>query len=930
MRRQVWWSALLVGVVGGFFVVASRAQNSYEILGERKRWHPVTIQVYGPQADEQGDPNPFLDYRFNVEITAPDGTVHVVPGFFAADGDAANTSATSGNVWQAIFTPAQTGTYRFRVSFRQGAQVAVSLDPNAGTAIPPDGLEGAFTIGETDKSPPDFRARGILRYVGTRYFRFDDGTYFLKGGAGSPENFLAYAEFDNTIDYGGAANDLPDGLHHYTPHVSDWKNGDPTWKNGLGKGIIGAVNYLASEGVNSLYFLTMNVNGDGREVYPWTDYNERYRFDVSKLAQWDIVFRHMQRKGILLHVITQEQENDQLLDGGELGVTRKLYYRELVARFAYHPALIWNLGEENTNTTAQQKAFAAYIRALDPYDHPIVVHTFPRDHEKVYAPLLGYAYMEGPSLQLSKMEGGYAVTRTWVERSAAAGRPWVVMLDEPGNASVGCSPDGPNNNHYACRTEALWANLMAGGGGVEWYFGYQRPHNDLDLEDFRSRNRLWDYTRFARQFFEAHLPFWKMEPVAAADAGAPADAYVLVQPDGPGWKRAALYFPTGQGAVRPPEGTYEVYWFDPRNGGALQQTPPYQITGGQSVTLTPPYADGQDWAVLLVRTDTGGGQGMLEVDPAALDFGSVRVGTTVTRTLTLRNVGNAPLTLAALELEGGGSGAFAVLETPALPLNLAVGQAVSLTVQFAPRAAETYAATLQMLDGSGTVLRTVSLRGQGQTPGNAQLVVTALVLVDAVTDTDLFVLRPDTVLHEEDLPEAINIRAEVQGNVGSVVFWLNEVRVRTENVAPYTLAGDTQGDYRPWDYEPGTYTVRAVPYAEDGGNGAAGEGLSLTFEIRRPITAIETRPLSEAPRLEIFPYPLRDQGQVRVTLAEAQPVHLALYDMLGRTVRIIYIGRLPGGMHTFLLRTSGLAAGHYLCRLETRDGTYVRTVTILP
>lgn len=82
MWRQAWWCALLLGLVGGFFAVEGRAQSGYEMLGERKRWHPVTIQVYGPQADEQGDPNPFLDYRFNVEITAPDGTVHVVPGFF--------------------------------------------------------------------------------------------------------------------------------------------------------------------------------------------------------------------------------------------------------------------------------------------------------------------------------------------------------------------------------------------------------------------------------------------------------------------------------------------------------------------------------------------------------------------------------------------------------------------------------------------------------------------------------------------------------------------------------------------------------------------------------------------------------------------------------------------------------------------------------
>ena len=30
------------------------------------------------------------------------------------------------------------------------------------------------------------------------------------------------------------------------------------------------------------------------------------------------------------------QENDQMLDGGALGDERKLYYRELIARFSHH------------------------------------------------------------------------------------------------------------------------------------------------------------------------------------------------------------------------------------------------------------------------------------------------------------------------------------------------------------------------------------------------------------------------------------------------------------------------------------------------------------------------------------------------------------------------------------------------------------------
>jgi hypothetical protein len=148
---------------------------------------------------------------------------------------------------------------------------------------------------------------------------------------------------------------LKDGLHRYEPHVPDWRPGDPTWKGGKGKGLVGGLNYLASQGVNAVYFLTMNVNGDGRNVWPWTDPAVRDRFDGSKLDQWEIVFSHMTRLGLMLHVVTQETENDHLLDGGDLGPERRLYYRELVARFAHHPAITWNLGEENVQSPAQQR-----------------------------------------------------------------------------------------------------------------------------------------------------------------------------------------------------------------------------------------------------------------------------------------------------------------------------------------------------------------------------------------------------------------------------------------------------------------------------------------------------------------------------------------------------------------------------------------------
>ena len=38
--------------------------------------------------------------------------------------------------------------------------------------------------------PPDLRAKGALRYVGRRYQRHDNGEWYLKAGADSPENLL--------------------------------------------------------------------------------------------------------------------------------------------------------------------------------------------------------------------------------------------------------------------------------------------------------------------------------------------------------------------------------------------------------------------------------------------------------------------------------------------------------------------------------------------------------------------------------------------------------------------------------------------------------------------------------------------------------------------------------------------------------------------
>ena len=63
------------------------------VSGELKAWHDVTLDFTGPARAE--DAATFRDHTLDVTLTnQATGETLVVPGYFAADGDAANTSAT--------------------------------------------------------------------------------------------------------------------------------------------------------------------------------------------------------------------------------------------------------------------------------------------------------------------------------------------------------------------------------------------------------------------------------------------------------------------------------------------------------------------------------------------------------------------------------------------------------------------------------------------------------------------------------------------------------------------------------------------------------------------------------------------------------------------------------------------------------------------
>ncbi len=576
---------------------ADSGSGEVTITGELMQWHKVTLNVNGPACDESdSDPNPFLDIRLEALFTK--GNLrYKIPGYFAADGDAANTGATSGNIWKVHFAPVDTGTWNYSLSMRLGRNVAINDSTEAGSPLlPVDGVSGTFEISPSNKTGIDLRAHGLLQYVGKHYLRFSGtGEYFLKQGADAPENFLAYADFDGNFKNDGIKDNL---VKDWTPHIRDWEAGDPVWAGQKGKGIIGAINYLASEGMNAFSFLTMNIEGDDRNVFPYTNYPQRYHMDVSKLGQWEIVFEHGTKKGMYLHFKTQETENETLLDGGNLGLQRRLYYRELIARFSHHLALNWNLGEEiNDQTLKQRQDMASYFWTHDPYQHHIVIHNGKKPDD-----MLGSASdLTGFSLQTNQSDFSRVHTSVleWVNKSANAGKPWVVACDEPGDASHALVPDKDNPTHDNARKNGLWGTFMAGGAGNEWYFGYQHDHSDLTCNDFRSRDNWWDQCLIALDFFRDYTPFWEMKNYNSLSNGdycfaKPGDIYVVFLKDG------------GNKTITLEEGIYDVHWFNPRSGDSLIVAEPTRIAGPETKYIgNPPLGATGDWVALVRKNQTG-------------------------------------------------------------------------------------------------------------------------------------------------------------------------------------------------------------------------------------------------------------------------------------------------------------------------------------
>lgn len=134
-------------------------------------------------------------------------------------------------------------------------------------------------------------------------------------------------------------------------------------------------------------------------------------------------------------------------------------------------------------------------------------------------------------------------------------------------------------------------------------------------------------------------------------------------------------------------------------------------------------------------------------------------------------------------------------------------------------------------DGAA-VVRDGDIDVDADADAGAPFAITSLVLVNAGTGMDVpgyEALKNGVMLPAS--PASRNIRAEVRGTPGSVVFTIDGTPVNTENNSPFYLCGDNEAGVNACTMASGTRVLRAVPYEQDNGLGRAGPPVELRFEV---------------------------------------------------------------------------------------------------
>ncbi len=527
---DVVWNNFFGNLAGAFIDETASAIDATVEAQSYSKWSTIELEFTGPDSTAGGTPNPFA-ISLDVVFTSPDGNRYRVPGFYDGNG----RGGTDGPVWKVRFSADEVGPWRYSTESDNSQLV---------------GHDGTFVVEEVPEEARGFWKWGRLEYTGTpengiRYLKFRDGPYWMKAGCDDPENFLG-----------------------------NYRNFDTQAKRKA------AVDYLASQGINSLYIMTHNVDGDDKDVWPWLGATAAEakknggadaRFDVAKLEEWRELFEYMQTRGVVPYLILEDDSAWKRYD-----VVR--YQREIIARFGDLPALVFNLGEEHNENYRLREGLemARRFKEIDPYNHALGIHNISRANDD---------YVDSPYLDMTAIQTGQpgrpSAVKFAIEHNQIA-VDWIARCRKRGKRILVVNFDEGRPEH----DRLAWWSAYIGGGVWEAHVAenYDQPHSAWET--------TWVELGGARAFMES-LPFHEMEP--RNDLVIAGDGFCLAKPGA----AYAVYLPhEGRVTVKLEAGVrYSAAWWSPDNGFNGQFEPAQTIVGGSQDFQTP--GEG-DWALRIL------------------------------------------------------------------------------------------------------------------------------------------------------------------------------------------------------------------------------------------------------------------------------------------------------------------------------------------
>jgi hypothetical protein len=373
-------------------------------------------------------PSTFADYRCDL-IVSPIATQNastatpvkrVIPCFYSGSGNAANTGDTGGLVWQCLVRiDANATPFTWNVSFVQGTNVAATTFASGSLGNPGDffnGQSGTF-------APPATTALA-------RSMRLDTSLFWTGVHA---TDFLDFIDFDGVS--------TTNQTKTYAAFVNDTNSTSTmTWGGGRGLGIMGVLTRIGeNENCSVLYITTLSDH-----VYPFVDPSDRLAYDISKLAQWELVLAYAVQLGVSVFLNLQAE---RITDIDE----RNVYIREMVARFGPFVAAF----------VVDSLETALAIRSLTVSDTDSVDKT-----ATIFWRLdVSTSFVEPVSVSDDAGLNGIILLMSHPTTSAMYNSTISWKTTNP-SLLISSIVSFPDSNDTSSQAKMLWSNAFAGGSGV--------------------------------------------------------------------------------------------------------------------------------------------------------------------------------------------------------------------------------------------------------------------------------------------------------------------------------------------------------------------------------------------------------------------------------------------------------------------------------